>query len=119
MIYNFWLLLYPKIIELKRVVVFLKTEDDLLFLRLKTITIVLMLNLASFECFSKILTYPTNTFYCNKRNIFNLYKLIRFDLPIFTNIDLYTHLMRPISYHHSRDKVRLKNELNMTSLSCK
>ena len=35
MIYNFWLFLYPEIIELKRVVVFLKTEDDLLFFEIE------------------------------------------------------------------------------------
>ena len=35
MIYNFLLFLYPEIIELKRVVVFLKTEDDLLFFEIE------------------------------------------------------------------------------------
>ena len=78
-------------------------EDDQIFF---------MLSLASFECFSKVWMKPSNTFNCNRRYIFNLYKL---DLPIFTNIVLYTHLLHSISYHHSRGKVRLtRNDGNQT-----
>ena len=73
------------------------------FLRLK---IFFMLSLASFQSFSKIWNKLTNTFYCNIRNIFHLYKLIRLDLPVFPNIVLYRHLVHPISNHHCRGKVR-------------